>query len=197
MITVCEKVSTMDKLMFSKISIRQWIKSLVFGDPLQKHIKRGLKVGKNFSMLEEVILDFSHTFHIEIGDDVTMAPRVHVLAHDASTKQSLGYTRIGQVTIGNRVFIGASAIVLPGVVIGDDVIIGAGSVVSSNIPSGHLVAGNPAKVICKTADYLSRKKNEMKEVPCFGEEYTYDAGVTDKLIDEMNTTMTKRIGYIV
>ena len=187
----------MSRLMISKIGIRRRIRNLVFGDPLKKHIKRGLKVGKNFSMLEEVILDFSHTFHIEIGDDVTLAPRVHVLAHDASTKKSLGYTRIGQITIGNRVFIGASAIILPGVIIGDDVIVGAGSVVSSNIPSGHLVAGNPAKVICKTADYLSRKKNEMKEVPCFGEEYTYGAGITDKLIDEMNAKMTKRIGYIV
>lgn len=187
----------MSSLMITKMDIRRRLRNLVFGDPLKKHIKRGLKVGNNFSMLEEVILDFSHTFHIEIGDDVTMAPRVHVLAHDASTKKSLGYTRIGKITIGNRVFIGSSAIILPGVVIGDDVIIGAGSVVTSNIPSGHLVAGNPAKVICKTADYLSRKEKEMNEVPCFGEKYTYGAGVTNELIDEMNEKMTKRIGYIV
>jgi maltose O-acetyltransferase len=126
--------------------------------PLKKHVKRGLKVGKNFSLLDDVLLDHSHTFHIEIGDDVTMVPRVHVLARDASTKQGLGLTRIGKVTIGNRVFIGESAIILPGVVIGDCVIIGAGSVVSSDIPNGLFVAGNPAKIIRTTEAYLSRKR---------------------------------------
>lgn len=176
---------------------RRWLRNVLFGDPIKKHIKRGLKVGKNFSLLEEVILDHSHTFHIEIGDDVTMAPRVHVLAHDASTKKGLGFTRIGKVTIGNRVFIGASAIILPGVVIGDDVIIGAGSVVSGDIPSGQLVAGNPAKIICTTEAYLSRKKSEMKQVPCFGDEYTFGAGVSVEQIEEMNTKMKDRIGYIV
>lgn len=176
---------------------RRWLKSVLYGVPLKKHIKRGLKVGKNFSLLEDVILDHSHTFHIEIGDDVTIAPRVHVLAHDASTKQSLGLTRIGKVTIGNRVFIGASAIILPGVVIGDDVIIGAGSVVSSDIPNGQLVAGNPAKIICTTEAYLSRKRNEMKQVPCFGEEYTFGAGVSAEQTEEMNKKMNNRIGYVV
>jgi maltose O-acetyltransferase len=176
---------------------RRWLRSVLYGDPIKKHIKRGLKVGKNFSLLEEVILDHSHTFHIEIGDDVTMAPRVHVLAHDASTKQGLGFTRIGKVTIGNRVFIGASAIILPGVVIGDDVIVGAGSVVSCDIPSGQLVAGNPAKLICTTKEYLSRKRSEMKEAPCFGEEYTLGAGVSIEQTQEMNAKMKNRIGYIV
>jgi maltose O-acetyltransferase len=177
--------------------IRNWIKKVVYGEPLANHINRGLKVGKNFSLFEEVILDYSHTFHIEIGDDVTMAPRVHVLAHDASTKYFLGYTRIGKVTIGNRVFIGASAIILPGVVIGDDVIIAAGSVVSSDVPSGHLVAGNPARILCNTKDYLLRKQNEMEGVPCFGKEYTTSAGVSEEQMDEMNAKMKDRIGYIV
>jgi maltose O-acetyltransferase len=178
-------------------NIRQWIKKLVYGDPLTNHIKRGLKVGNNFSFLEDVILDYSHTFHIEIGDDVTMAPRVHVLAHDASTKMFLGYTRIGKVSIGNRVFIGANAIILPGVIIGNDVIIGAGSVVSSDVPSGCLVAGNPAKIICKTQDYISRKREEMEGVPCFGKKFIYKPGTTVEQMDEMNTKMKDRIGYIV
>ena len=41
-------------------------------DPVKKHIERGLVVGKNFCMLEEVKIDYSHTWHIEIGDDVTI-----------------------------------------------------------------------------------------------------------------------------
>ncbi len=75
-------------------------------NPLKDHIKRGLVVGKNFNILHDVIIDFSHAWHIECGDDVTLAPRVHVLAHDASTKFHLNYSRIGKIKIGNRVFIG-------------------------------------------------------------------------------------------
>lgn len=62
----------------------------------------------------EVIIDPGHCWLIELGDDVTLAPRVHSLAHDASTKRELGYTRIAKVKIGSNVFIGAGSIVLSG-----------------------------------------------------------------------------------
>jgi maltose O-acetyltransferase len=166
-------------------------------DPVKELIEKGLVVGKNFCMLEEVKIDYSHTWHIEIGDDVTLAPRVHILAHDASTKMYLNYTRIGKVKIGNRVFVGASAIILPGVTIGNDVIIGAGSVIARDIPDGQVVAGNPAKVICSTEDYLSRKREEMGNTPKFGEEYTIRKNVSDPMKDEMNQKMINRIGYVI
>ena len=73
----------------------------------EKLISMGMTVGKNFGRLNGVILDPSHCWLIEIGDNVTLAPRVHILCHDASTKQFLNYTKIGRVTIGNNVFIGA------------------------------------------------------------------------------------------
>lgn len=160
-------------------------------------VKRGLIVGRNFNMMEDVIIDSAHAWHIQIGDDVTLAPRVHILAHDASTKIHLNYTRIGKVSIGNRVFIGASSIILPGVCIGSDVIIGAGSIVSKNIPNGQVVAGNPAKFICSIDDFLANKRSEMEKVPCFGEEYTIMKNVTDAMKAEMNTKMKDGIGYIV
>ena len=49
--------------------------------------------------------------------------------------------------IGNRVWIGAGTIILPGVTIGDDSVIGAGSVVTKNIPSGVVAVGNPCRVL--------------------------------------------------
>ncbi len=166
-------------------------------DPVKEHIKRGLVVGKNFNMLDEVIIDYSHTWHIEIGDDVTLAPRVHILAHDASTKKHLNYTRIGKVKIGNRVFVGAGSIILPGVTIGNNVIVGAGSIVSRDIPNGHVVAGNPARIICTIDEFLLRKRNEMNIFPCFGEEYTIRKDVTSDMKSEMNERMKDRIGYII
>jgi len=62
-------------------------------------IERGLVVGKNFNMLDEVIIDGSHCWHITIGDDVTLAPRVYIFAHDASTRVFLNCTRIGKVEV--------------------------------------------------------------------------------------------------
>ena len=62
----------------------------------EKLISMGMKVGKNFGRLNGVILDPSHCWLIEIGDNVTLAPRVHILCHDASTKPFLNYTKIGR-----------------------------------------------------------------------------------------------------
>lgn len=53
----------------------------------------------------------------------------------------------GDVSIGNDVWIGRRAIILPGVTIGDGVVIGAGAVVAKDIPSYSVVVGNPARVI--------------------------------------------------
>lgn len=51
------------------------------------------------------------------------------------------------VKIGKRCWIGAGAIILPGVTVGDDTVIGAGSVVTKDIPSGVVAVGNPCRVI--------------------------------------------------
>lgn len=133
------------------------------GEPqhLDKLIKRGLTVGKNFSRMGGVIIDPSHCYHITIGDNVTLAPRVHILAHDASTYAYLGKTRVANVTIGNDVFVGADTIILPGVHIGNRVIIGAGSVVTKDIPNNSVAIGNPTKVICPIDEYLEREKSKM------------------------------------
>ena len=103
--------------------------------------ERGCIIGKNFQYQSNDIIDYSHCFLITIGDNVTLAPNVHILAHDASTKMFLGYAKIGKVTIGNEVFIGAGTIILPGVKIGNRVIIGAGSIVTSDIPDNSVAYG--------------------------------------------------------
>ena len=61
----------------------------------ERLVSMGMHVGKDFKRLKGVILDPSHCWLIDIGDRVTMAPGVHILCHDASTKTALGYTKIG------------------------------------------------------------------------------------------------------
>jgi maltose O-acetyltransferase len=164
---------------------------------LARAVELGLTVGRKPRILDGVIIDPDHCWHITIGDDVTLAPRVHILAHDASTGAYLKYTRIGKVTIGSRVFVGASAIILPGVTIGNDVVVAAGSVVTRDVPDGTVVAGNPARVIGTIDDFVSKKKKEMERVPCFGEEYTLRRDVSAEMKDEMNRRMKDRIGYVI
>lgn len=163
----------------------------------EKLIKMGMKVGKRFKRLNGVILDPSHCWLIEIGDDVTIAPRVHILCHDASTKTFLDYTKIGRVTIGNKVFIGAESVILPGVTIGNNVVIGANSTVTHNIPDNSVAVGSPAKVICSLGDYLEKEKRRMEEAPCYGEEYTLRAAVSIEKRMEQKENLKGKIGYIV
>lgn len=162
----------------------------------EKLISMGMKVGKNFGRLNGVILDPSHCWLIEIGNNVTLAPRVHILCHDASTKQFLNYTKIGKVKIGNNVFIGAESVVLPNVKIGNNVIIGANSTVTKDIPDNVVAAGNPAKVICSLEEYLERHKENMENVPVYGEDYTLRGNLTEDKKLQMINELDNMIGYV-
>ncbi len=177
-----------------------WIKEFVYrlrGEyTTERLISMGMTVGKNFKRLNGVILDPGHCWLIDIGDNVTMAPRVHILCHDASTKQFLGRTKIGRVTIGNNVFIGAESVVLPGVTIGSNVIIGANSTVTHSIPDGMVVAGSPARVIDDTLSYLGKERARMAVSYCYGEEYTLRQNVSMDMRMQQKRELENTIGYI-
>lgn len=162
----------------------------------EKLIQMGLKVGKNFGRLNGVIIDPSHCWLIEIGDNVTLAPRVHILAHDASTKNFLGYTKIANVIIGNNVFIGAESVILPGVHIGDNVIVGANSTVSKDIPSGLVVAGTPAKKVCTIKEFLEKNNKRMKKGKCYDESYTLRGDITEQKKKQMKQELENRLGFV-
>lgn len=160
-------------------------------------VKRGLKVGRNFNRMHGTILDDSHCWLITIGDDVTMAPRVHILAHDASTCHHLGYARIGRVDIGNNVFIGADTVVLPGVSIGDNSVIGANSTVTKNIPGNVVAAGNPAKVICSIEEYIERNKARMTGGRVYGEDYTLRGDITEEMKHRQREELKGCSGFVI
>lgn len=162
----------------------------------ERLISLGMKVGSDFIRMHGVILDPSHCWLIEIGNHVTLAPRVHILCHDASTKLFLGYTKIGRVTIGNNVFVGANTTVLPGITIGNNVIIGANSTVTHSIPDNTVVAGSPAKVICTMEEYLSKEKKRMQSSVVYGEEFTLRKNVSMEMRMAQKEDLKDRIGYI-
>lgn len=177
--------------------IRKHIMDIDDRSQLEIGIENGLTIGKNCHIMDECILDPGHCWLIEIGDRVTLAPRVHILAHDASTKRPLGKTVLGKVKIGNDVFIGAGTIVLPHVVIGDKVIVGAGSVVSRDIPINSVAVGNPARVICTYDEYIAKRQNQMSESPCYDISYTLRGAITLEKKEEMKTAISRNgIGFV-
>ena len=87
---------------------------------------------------------------VTIGDDVMMAPGVHIYTAyhptDPAVRQS-GLEQAAPVVIGNNVWIGGRAIICPGVTVGDDTTIGAGSVVIRDLPANAIAVGNPCRVV--------------------------------------------------
>lgn len=157
--------------------------------PTSRLIRDGMKIGKNFHRMNDVWIDPGHCWLISVGDNVTLAPRVMLLAHDASLQHALHVTKVGNITLGNNVFIGAGTIILPGVDIGDNTIIGAGSVVRESIPANSIAFGNPAIRIIAYEDFVTRNKKRMEISPCFGKDYLYpqiDAMKKEKMRESLN-----------
>jgi len=110
--------------------------------------------GSNVSIGDDVYVNFNCVIldcaPVTIGDGAQIASGVQLLAADHPRdpevrRQLLESAR--PISIGSNVWIGAAAIVLPGVTVGDDSIIGAGSVVTRDIPPGVVAVGNPCRVV--------------------------------------------------
>jgi acetyltransferase-like isoleucine patch superfamily enzyme len=91
---------------------------------------------------------------IDFGDNVYIGPGVRIISTNHDEQDYTKYVTCCPIKIGNNVWIGANAIILPEVQIGNNVIVGAGSVVTKNIPSDQIVAGNPARMIREKKPYL-------------------------------------------
>lgn len=112
------------------------------------HRLRGVSVGHDAEIGYDVMIDNLYPEKVRIGDHATVATRATILAHDESFAYAWGRQEIVTVTsIEDGAFIGAGALILPGVKVGMRAIVGAGSVVSSDVPENAVVAGVPARVI--------------------------------------------------
>ena len=151
---------------------------------------RGVKIGQNVDIINSNI-DGCHGFLITIGNNVTITNET-LLAHDASTKKFIGYTKVGRVDIGDNVFIGYGAIILPNTKIGNNVIIGAGSVVAKNIPDNSVVIGNPCRIVCTFDDYVEKNKAQLDKKPTYNTLFTHK---TQEEKDKMYIELSDTIGY--
>jgi maltose O-acetyltransferase len=147
---------------------------------VERLVAAGLEVGPRTFIARTAYLDPGHPWLITIGEESGLSPGVIVLAHDASMRLHMGCTRIARVIIGDRVFVGAGAIILPGTRIGDDSIVGAGAVVRGDIPPRSLVVGNPARVVSDVGSVAEWHRQAAMQAPRWPHEgWTVDGGITE------------------
>lgn len=110
----------------------------------------------------------SEPYLVTLGDNVFISINAHFVCHDGSTlpfrREIPDLELAGEIKVGNNVFIGMGALILPNVEIGDNCIVGANSVVTKSVPDGTIVAGNPARVIGSTEDFLQRAQAKSLKI---------------------------------
>lgn len=108
-----------------------------------------LVIGARTYINRNTILDAS--LSLVIGEDCMIGPNCYLTDHDHGIVRGeapAGQPLISKPTrLGDRVWIGANAVVLKGVTIGDDAVIAAGAVVTKDVPAGTVVGGVPARVL--------------------------------------------------
>lgn len=140
---------------------RIYLRYLAKKNPVKYAQKIGVKIGKNNRIVSCRHGMFgSEPYLVTIGDNCLLSGQIQFLTHDGSLhlfREEYPKAFIYKpVKVGNNVFIGFRATIMPGVTIGDNVAIGAGSVVTKDIPSNCVAAGIPARVI-KTYDEYKEK----------------------------------------
>lgn len=151
---------------------------------------RGVQIGDHVDIINSVI-DGGHGYLISIGNDVTIT-HATLLTRDASTKKTLGYSKVGRIDVGNNVFIGYGALILPNTRIGNNVIIGAGAVVARNIPDNSVAVGNPATVVCTWEEYMGKQKELLATRPVYD---TYANEKTEQEKSRMKRELRGIIGF--
>ncbi|WBW98959.1 acyltransferase [Oceanirhabdus sp. W0125-5] len=163
---------------------------------LDDYINMGMKVGSNCSIHPGVIFDYSHCWMINIGNNVTIAPQAYLLAHDASTKKLINYTKIGSITIEDNVFIGARALIMPGVTIGENSIVAAGAIVTKNVPPNTVAAGIPAKVVSTIEEYVEKNKKLLENCDIYDNNHTIRGNISIENKKKMYEKLISQVGFI-
>lgn len=139
-----EKRQAMLKEMFAEIGEGCYIEPPFHSNLGGANVHFGKNVYANFNL---TCVDDTHIYvgdYTMLGPNVTLATAGHPILPELREK---GYQYNMPVHIGKNCWIGAGAIILPGITIGDNVVVGAGSVVTKDLPSNVVAVGNPCRVL--------------------------------------------------
>lgn len=148
--TELDKREVMLKEMFAEIGEGCYIEPPLRANWGGKHVHFGKMVYANFNL---TLVDDTHIYvgdYTLIGPNVTIATAGHPINPELREK---AYQFNRSVKIGRNCWIGAGAVIVPGVTIGDNTVIGAGSVVTKDIPANVVAVGNPCRVLREIGEH--------------------------------------------
>ena len=132
-------------------------------DYLRKHNVFG-HIGKDTIWRDRLVPLYAN--RIFLGDNMRCGSKVYFITHDV-IHDMLNHREendfefkefIGDIHVGDNVFIGSNSTILGGANIGSNVIIGAGSLVNKDVPSNSVVGGVPARFICSFDEFVEMRK---------------------------------------
>ena len=143
------KRKAMLKEMFAEFGEGNYIEPPLHAKWAGHHVHFGNHIYANFNL---TLVDDTHIYvgdHTMIGPNVLIATGGHPVLPELREQ---GYQYNMPVHIGRNCWIGAGAIILPGVTIGDNTVVGAGSVVTKDLPANVVAVGNPCRVLREIND---------------------------------------------
>lgn len=155
-----EKRESLLNEMFAEIGEGCYIEPPFHSNWGGRHVHFGKTVYANFNL---TLVDDTHIYvgdYTMFGPNVTVATAGHPILPELREQ---GYQYNAPVKIGKNCWLGAGAIILPGITIGDNVVVGAGSVVTKDLPNNVIAVGNPCKILRELNDrdkeyYFKNKK---------------------------------------
>lgn len=138
---------------------RAWVKLFADEYSICEYFRRqGATIGKQTRILVDSL--GNEPFLVSIGDHCTISFDVAFITHDGGTwifrdKYPM-VNKFGAIVIHDNCFIGARAILLPGVEIGPNSVVGAGAIVTRNVPPETVAVGCPAHVVCTVEEYARK-----------------------------------------
>jgi acetyltransferase-like isoleucine patch superfamily enzyme len=140
-------------------AVRKFIQTWrIHRDPVGYARSLGVHIGNDCRLICLTPATFgSDPYLIRIGNHVTITAGVRFITHDGAVwvfrERYPDVDVVAPIVIGNNVFVGTNALLLPGVAIGDNCVIAAGAVVTRDVPAGSVAAGVPARRIKCIEEY--------------------------------------------
>ena len=157
-----EKRESMLKKMFAEIGSNCYIEPPFHANWGGRHVHFGNLVYANFNL---TMVDDTHIYvgdYTMFGPNVTVATAGHPIVPELREK---AYQYNFPVRIGRNCWIGAGALIMPGITIGDNVVVGAGSVVTKDLPSNVVAVGNPCRILREIGDYDREYYFKGRKIP--------------------------------
>ena len=145
-----EKREALLRELFAEIGEGCYIEPPLHANWGGRHVHFGRNIYANFNL---TLVDDTHIY---VGDNTMFGPNVVVATAGHPLLPELreqGYQYNAPVHIGRNCWIGAGAILLPGVTVGDNAVIGAGSIVTKDVPANTLAVGNPCRVLREIGEH--------------------------------------------